>query len=304
LTLALAGAGNAQAERASLQQFAEAPAPMPVAQADPPPPAPAVAPEPETTQPAPAPAPPPRATESPRFVLPSSPVQVQIVPSPKTEAELDAEQRDHDERVALSEQLQSYGGLLVGVGVFLALAFAAQALYLAIGIRGMRRLAQTADRNAAVAQRAFVYLGGLTWRTEGGNVRIIPGWINSGATPTKSMRITTNWKASSGELANDFAYVYARAPEPLFLGPHGKAEIGSVVIPMRDIEAALEDRLFLYVWGRAAYEDIFEGSKPHFIEFCHRVVVSGSPNNLTLAFLQHGLRNATDQDRPIHEPLS
>ena len=301
LALALAGAPGAQARPSGLQQFAEAPAPPArVAQQEP---APSVAPDSDTAQPAPAP--PPRAAEPPsRFVLPSSPVQVQIVPSPKTEAELDAEQRDHDERAALSGQLQDYGALLVGVGAFLALAFVVQALYLAAGLRGMRRLVQTADRNAVAAQRAFIYLGGLTWRTEGANVRIIPAWANSGATPTKSMRITTNWKASSGELAADFAYIYAKAPEPLFLGPHGKAEIGSIVIPMRDIEAAIEDRVFLYVWGRAAYEDIFEGSKPHFIEFCHRVVVTGTPNNLTLAFVQHGLRNVTDQDRPIHEPLS
>jgi hypothetical protein len=118
------------------------------------------------------------------------------------------------------------------------------------------------------------------------------------------MRISTNSKASSGELAADFAYLYTRAPEPLFLGPRGKAGIGTMVVPMRDIEAAIDERVFLYVWGRAAYEDIFEGSKPHFFEFCHRVMVTGTPpGNLFLAFVQHGLRNGTDQDRPIHEPL-
>jgi hypothetical protein len=238
------------------------------------------------------------------LVLPS-PLPVQIVPSPKTDAELDAEQRDHDERAALNDQLQLYGGLLVAVAAFLALAFVAQALYLAFGLRAMRRLAQTADHNATAVQRAFVYLGDLTWRVDGANIRITPNWVNAGTTPTKSMRISTNWKASSGELAADFAYIYARAPEPLFLGPHGRAAIGTMVIPMRDLEAAIEERVFLYVWGRAAYEDIFEGSKPHFFEFCHRVVVTGTlPGNLSLAFAQHGLRNGTDQDRPIHEPLA
>jgi hypothetical protein len=162
-----------------------------------------------------------------------------------------------------------------------------------------------AERNAVATQRAFVYLGELTWFNDGTNVRIGPVWANAGTTSSKSLRITTNWKASHGELAADFAYIYARAPEPLFLGPNGRAEIGTIVIPMRDVEAALEGNVFLYVWGRAAYEDVFDGSKPHFFEFCHRVVVTGTtPNNISLAFVQHGLRNCTDQDKPVYEPLS
>ena len=72
---------------------------------------------------------------------------------------------------------------------------------------------------------------------------------------------------------------------------------------MRDVQAAIEERVFLYVWGRATYDDVFEGSKPHFFEFCHRIEVSGgAPNNLTLGFIQHGAHNGTDEDRPLHEP--
>lgn len=303
LALVLTVAGpNAQAQRAGLPPRAETPA---TPQIESPPPAPPVAPEPETIAPAPPPPAAARPSEPPRFVLPPGPVQVQVVPSPKTDAQLDAEQRDHDERAALSEQLELYAALLVAIAAGLALAFVVQALYLAGGLRAMRRLAQTADRNAIAAQRAFIHLGELAWRVDGTNVRITPAWVNTGTTPTRSMRISTNWKASAGELAADFAYIYTRPPEPLFLGPHGRAALGTVAIPMRDIEAAIDERVYLYVWGRAAYEDIFEGSKPHHFEFCHRVVVTGMPpGSLTLAFVQHGLRNSTDQDRPIHEPLS
>jgi hypothetical protein len=276
-------------------------APGAMAQADPPA-TPPVATDPDATMPTP-PSPPRPADPPLGFTLPS-PVQVQIVPSPKTEAELDAEQRDHNERMALNDQLLIYAGLLVAIGGALALAFVVQALYLAAGLRAMRRLSESADRSATAVQRAFVYLGRLNWRIDGANLRITPSWANSGTTPTKSMRISTNWKASAGELAADFAYVYGRAPEPLFLGPHGEAEIGTMVVPMHDVEAAIDERVFLYVWGRAAYEDIFEGTKPHVFEFCHRVVVTGSRGNVAVAFVQHGLRNGTDQDRPIHEPLS
>jgi hypothetical protein len=297
-TLALAPAVSAaHAERAGLAQFAQAAPAQPELQSPPVPVAPQLEPTPT-----------PSARSQPSADLRNmlqGPVQVQVVPSPKTEAELDAEQRDHDERAALNQQLTIYGGLLVAVGVFLALAFAAQVLYLGLALRAVRRATDLAQRNAITAQRAFVYLGELTWYNDGAGVRITPIWANAGTTPTKSLRITTNWKASHGELAADFAYIYARPPEPLFLGPNGRAEIGAIVIPMRDIEAALEQKVFLYIWGRAAYEDVFDGSKPHFFEFCHRVVVTGAtPNNVALAFSQHGLRNCTDQDKPVYESLS
>ena len=32
------------------------------------------------------------------------------------------------------------------------------------------------------------------------------------------------------------------------------------LIPMRDIQAAIEERVQLYFWGRATYEDMFEGT--------------------------------------------
>ena len=66
---------------------------------------------------------------------------------------------------------------------------------------------------------------------------------------------------------------------------------------MRDIQAAIEERLNLYVWGRATYDDMFEGSKPHFFEFCQRLQVTGeTPSNIDLSFTQFGLSNGSDED--------
>ena len=99
---------------------------------------------------------------------------------------------------------------------------------------------------------------------------------------------------------NDFDINYVRPPENLFLGPSGKAEIGTVFIPMRDIQAAIEDRLHLYVWGRATYDDMFEGSKPHFFEFCQRLQVTGeAPGSIDVSFTQFGLSNGSDEDRRL-----
>ena len=226
-----------------------------------------------------------------------TPVQVQVIEAPKTEAQYDAEQKERDDRAALTDQLSIYAALLVAIGAFLAAAFAFQAFYLGLTLRAVRRAADQTQRNMAAAQRAFVYLNGLEWSEAGSVLRVAPIWANSGTTPTRGLRISTNWKASHGELAGDFAYTYVKPPEHLFLGPSARAEFGTVYFPMRDVQAALEERMFLYVWGRGTYEDMFEGTQPHFFEFCYRVDVQGStPNNLSVSFAQYGLRNRCDEE--------
>jgi hypothetical protein len=225
------------------------------------------------------------------------PLTIKVLEQPKTEAQLAVEQRERDDRVSLSEQLLVFAALLVAVGAFLAIAFALQVFYLGLGLRAMRSYSQKADRSVVITQRAFVYVSELTWSGEGDNIRIGPIWSNSGTTPTRKLRIATNWKASHAELRPDDIN-YVQPPENLFLGPGSKAEFGAIFIPMRDIQAAIEQRLYLYVWGRATYDDLFEGTKPHFFEFCHRVEVAGeTPDKIGLRFTQFGLSNGSDEDR-------
>jgi hypothetical protein len=267
LALALIAAGPS---------FAQAPD-----QAEPPPPPPATAPQPPV---------PVRVVDQP--------LSVRALEAPKTGEQLVAEQAERAERRAFGDQLLLYAALVVGVIAFLAIAFALQTFYLGIGLRAMRRSALQIDRNVLSIQRAFVYLGGLDWGIAGANVRISPMWANAGTTPTRRLRVATNWKASHGELPPDFDINYVRAPENLFLGPSARSEFGTVFIPMRDIQAAIEQRLHLYVWGRATYDDMFEGSEPHFFNFCHRLEVAGTtPNNIGLRFTQFGLNNGSDEDR-------
>jgi len=229
------------------------------------------------------------------------PLAVRVVETPtKTDAQFDAERRERADRAALYDQLLIFAALLVAVVAFLAIAFAMQAYYQGLALRAMRRFSQVAERNTTAMQRAFVYIGGLDYGMAGANVRISPIWANAGATPTRRMRVSTNWKASHGELPADFDINYVRPPENLFLGPNGKAEIGAVLIPMRDIQAAIEDRLHLYIWGRATYDDMFEGSTPHFFEFCQRLQVTGeAPGNIDVSFTQFGLSNGSDEDRRL-----
>jgi hypothetical protein len=231
------------------------------------------------------------------------PLAIKVIEQPRTESQIAAEQRERADRAATSDQMLILASLLVAVGAFLAIAFAVQVFYLGLGLRTMRRYSQKADRNVMATQRAFVYVSELTWNSEGDNVRIGPIWSNSGTTPTRKLRIATNWKTSHGELRPDFDINYLQPPANLFLGPGSRAEFGTIFVPMRDIQAAIEQRLHLYVWGRATYDDLFEGSKPHFFEFCHRVEVAGeTPDNIGIGFTQFGLSNGSDEDsRPSAE---
>ena len=66
---------------------------------------------------------------------------------------------------------------------------------------------------------------------------------------------------------------------------------------MRDIQAAIEERVQLYFWGRATYEEIFEGAEPHFVEFCYRLDVTGAaPAALRWRSRHYGQHNRTDED--------
>ena len=254
--------------------------------------------------PSPTPAQPPAAAPPPVPVqVVDQPLAVRTVEAPKSGDQLAAEQAERQERRTFGDQLLLYAALVVAVIAFLAIAFALQTFYLGIGLRAMRRSALQIDRNVLSIQRAFVYLGGLDWGVAGANIRISPMWANAGTTPTRRLRVATNWKASHGELPPDFDINYVRAPENLFLGPSARSEFGTVFIPMRDVQAAIEQRLHLYVWGRATYEDMFEGSEPHFFNFCHRLEVAGAtPNNIGLRFTQFGLNNGSDEDRRKAEP--
>jgi hypothetical protein len=286
--LLIAGCSDAQAQRSRRhQQERSQPAPEP-------PPLPR---EP-VSEPEPAPpAPPPPVEQRPAVQAPAA-----AVAAPAAAPEPGSAPSRLRWTLALETKLMILAGLLVAVGLLLSVAFAVQALYLWLALRAMRRSAALAERNMTIAQRAFVYVRSLDWRVDGGNVRVSPTWANSGATPTRSLRISTSWKAWHGDLPADFVHTYSRPPDRLFLGPNARAEVGTILIPLRDIQAAIEQRVHVYIWGRATYEDVFEGSEPHFIEFCYRLEASGSaPNAMALSFLHFGMHNRTDEDsqRPV-----
>jgi hypothetical protein len=237
----------------------------------------------------PAPAPPPQAP-------------VVVEPQPRSADQIQAEQREREERGALNTRLLLLAAVLVAVGVLQLVAFGLQAFYLFLAMRAIQRSTRLAERNLAAAQRAFVFVRSIAAVVMGDHLKVFITWENNGVTPARSLRISTNWKAWHGELPPDFPYAYARAPDQVFLGPQARAEVGSLLIPMRDVQAAADGRVQLYCWGRATYADVFEGTEPHFLEFCYRLdVTSTAPGAVSVSFTQYGPYNRADGDgvRPV-----
>ena len=291
----MAGDGAAQAQRLSQQRVQ----PVQTAPAAPAEPAPQLEPQPA---PQVAPAPP----SGPPPVIewrPQEPVPIRVVPSRKSEQELIAEQQERDQRSSLESTMTLLVIMLVAIGFLQVVVISAQGVFLWIGLSGMRRPMELAERNLSFAQRAFVHVGSLAAKAAGESLTVTPTLENGGATPTRSLRVSTNWRAWHGELPPDFSYNYADPPDRIFLPARGRAAIGAVEIPMRDVQAAIEGRLQLYVWGRATYDDVFDGSEPHFLEFCYRLDVTGSaPNSVSVTFTPHGPHNRTEQDS--HRPIA
>jgi hypothetical protein len=195
-----------------------------------------------------------------------------------------------------------FAALLAGIGLLQVLAIIILGALMWRALRAVRRPVELAESNLTVSQRAFVGVATVNWSVVGDTFRVTPVLENSGATPSRSLRISSNWRASHGELPPDFTYNYNQPPDRIFLGARSRAPVGMVSMPLRDALAAIEGRVQLYLWGRATYNDMFEGSESHFIEFCYRLDVSGiPPDRLSVAFTPYGPHNRSDQDsvRPV-----
>ena len=128
-----------------------------------------------------------------------------------------------------------------------------------------------------------------------------PRWKNGGNTPTRRLRIRTNWAPFPGpppiENYEDWP---PRSATPMFIAP--QAIEGSEVIdlsgaPRRLVEWSFrpigEEPLIL-IWGRADYDEVFD--RPHFVKWCYRLRLDcHDGKKLRAKFIQWGDYNQTDE---------
>jgi hypothetical protein len=116
--------------------------------------------------------------------------------------------------------------------------------------------------------------------------------INDGNTPTKNLRIHVNIHVADTELKTDFGFPdLGDRSEVTFLSipPKGKIYSTHLRLERLNFEAVEKEQRYLYFYGWATYNDIFEGTGLHRTEFCYQVSMlrlDGDKLNYSLAFLR------------------
>ena len=154
--------------------------------------------------------------------------------------------------------------------------------------------AEIAERALIAGQRAFV---SVSYQTSAGRdfktkniVQWIftPIWTNAGNTPTRNMANHINVGVRDAEIDDDFDFPdqwntdvppEKRRPVPLGIAPKAWISGQAVGISVGDIDAAINGKKFLYIWGWASYEDVFPRTALHVTRFANRIAVGGDAHN-------------------------
>ena len=171
------------------------------------------------------------------------------------------------------------------------------------------KTARTAENALVAGQRAFMFLREfktfLHVDDASGQYRwtLHPVWENSGNTPTKGLEIYTTYRLLDEPLAPGYDFPStAEDRVTAIAGPRALVEGAPGSIGAEDLAAVQQGKKYFYIWGRAEYHDIFDGTGRHTTRFCNQLVqVIGDPgapisehNMVQLMFGFHGEHNGAD----------
>ncbi|QDZ29797.1 hypothetical protein [Noviherbaspirillum sp. UKPF54] len=171
------------------------------------------------------------------------------------------------------------------------------------------KTARTAENALVAGQRAFMFLrefktflhlddatGQYRWTLH-------PVWENSGNTPTKGLEITTTYRLLDEPLPQDYDFPGDRQDTVnAIAGPRALVEGTPGSIGAEELAAVQQGKKYFYIWGRAEYHDIFEGTGKHTTRFCNQLMqVIGDPgapigeyNMVQMMFGFHNENNSAD----------
>lgn len=140
-------------------------------------------------------------------------------------------------------------------------------------------------RDALVrVQRAFITIDTVPEMQTSLNNGVQSMWFafyieNSGTTPTRRLEAHINWLEAPGTMPSNFAFPDAGAAErnklvPV-IGPKAKFPLIAGPISREFIEKLYRNEVHLYIYGWAAYNDIFDKTPRHITRFCYEVVYGG-----------------------------
>lgn len=253
-----------------------------------------------------------RGTDSLPLVVKLSPTQVNQIVAAQEHAKGQKE-------APVARETDGYGAGLFFVGIGQAILFIWQLALIRKANDAARSSADAAGRSAALAERAltsteraFVFprdvrlnrrlskADGMVWWV------FEIEWENSGNSPTRNLRIWDGGHIGPPLPADyDFA-AWAMGPKSALIGPGAGGFAGGLApIQAGDLHKVYAGEWELYLWGRARYHDIFDGTREHITTFCYKILVLDDPaaassTDATVSFLKffHGQHNCADEDCP------
>jgi hypothetical protein len=266
------------------------------------------------------------------------PPTVKVLPTPKSQTEIDDEQRRADEHAANERGLTTATWALAGFTMLLAMVALGQiGLFLwqlrlireslddakiaaeaaREGARAARDSADTAKLSMIAGDRAYVHQDGFRWishlvpSTNKYFWRLHPRWVNSGNTPTRALNVYIKYELLDTELPDDYSFSVDPNVTAALTGisPKGIIESAYYDISGDDLRAVMDRTKYLYVWGIARYRDVFPNTEEHITKFCSFARdITGNPliayddrtNPLYIVFGIYRRHNCADDDCNRH----
>jgi len=159
--------------------------------------------------------------------------------------------------------------------------------------RDMDRSIDLSERSLVSNRRAFVFASGLEsrWivernvgRPDRYHWRLQVVWHNSGETPTKRLRQSTQCVLRDSLLGDNEVLPEGHlSPGSGLLGPKASScggltpQLPNPALSPEDIALVIRGDKFLYIHGWIRYSDVFPGTPEHVTKFCWRVMPVGAP---------------------------
>ena len=163
-----------------------------------------------------------------------------------------------------------------------------------------RQSADVAQRGLVLTQRATVIVGEpkAVWLRDGSErlvgCRLLVTWQNVGTTPTKDMTAAVAGLAVEKPPARNGVFPEAKARlEPAIVGPNAAINSSHINLPIGLVADILRHRRYYLFGGWAEYNDVFEHTPRHRVEFCYWLEFEGEldAQRLQARFHIHGKHN-------------
>lgn len=205
-----------------------------------------------------------------------SPLVIELLP-PKNADEIAKQQRDNE------YQKYFYDRLIAWSTVALASVTTLLALFTARLWLSTKALVEDAKDTAERELRAYVTMVdmGQGVKIDATNNEMVawfanPHWRNNGQTPARHVTAWIMGGLFEPDIPRDFDFPKSKIAKNTIsvIGPNSEIRSGDVDIPKDHIAKILSGTGKFYVWGRAEYDDVFEGTPRRHVEFCYQVVIA------------------------------